>query len=35
MDLNEIECEDIGWIHLLEDGVQQWALVNIMNLWVP
>jgi hypothetical protein len=35
-DLKEIECEDVGWIHLFQDRVQWQDLVNIvMNLQVP
>jgi hypothetical protein len=35
MDLGEIWCEDVDWMHLAQDN--QWrAVVNtVMNLWVP
>jgi hypothetical protein len=33
MDLKEIRREAVDWIHLAQDTVQCWALVNtIMNL---
>jgi hypothetical protein len=36
MDLKEIWCEDLYWIHLAQDRIQWWVLVNtIMNHWVP
>jgi len=36
MDLREIGCEGVDWIHLIQDRVQWWALVNtVMNLRVP
>jgi hypothetical protein len=36
MDLKEIRCEDIDWIHMAQDRVHWWALVNmVMNLQVP
>jgi hypothetical protein len=35
MDLKEIGCGDLDWIHLPQDGVQQRALVKtIMNIRV-
>jgi hypothetical protein len=35
MDLKEIGHEVVDWIHLAQDWVQWWALVNmIMYLWV-
>jgi hypothetical protein len=36
MDLREIGWEVAGWIHLIQDKDQWWALVNaIMNLRYP
>jgi hypothetical protein len=36
MDLKEIECEDMYWIHLAQDGVQRPAVVNtVVNPLVP
>jgi hypothetical protein len=33
MGLEEIGCEDVDWIHLAEDRVQWWVLVNaVMSL---
>jgi hypothetical protein len=35
IDLKQIECEDVNWIHLAQDRVQWRALVNTaMNLRV-
>lgn len=35
-DLKVIRCEDVSWIHVAWDRVQQWILENmIMNLWAP
>jgi hypothetical protein len=35
MHLEETVCEVVDWIHLPQDGVQWWALVNtVMNLRV-
>jgi hypothetical protein len=35
MDLREIECGDMDWIHLAQDRYQWRALVNmVMNFWV-
>jgi hypothetical protein len=30
MNFKEIGYEDVDWIHLAQDGVQWWALVNII-----
>jgi hypothetical protein len=36
MNLKEIKCENVYWIHLAQDGVQQWKFVNsIMHLLIP
>jgi len=36
MDLNEIGCGGVDWIHLAQDRDQWWALVNtVMNARVP
>jgi hypothetical protein len=36
MDLRDIEFGDVYWIHLAQDRVSWWALVNtVMNLRVP
>jgi hypothetical protein len=36
MDLREIECEGVDWMHLAEDRDQWQALVKtVMNLRVP
>jgi hypothetical protein len=36
MDLKEIKCEGVDWIHLVQDRDWWWALVNtVINLWVP
>jgi hypothetical protein len=36
MDLKEIGCSDMDWIHLTQDVDQWWALVNtVKNLQVP
>jgi hypothetical protein len=36
MNLKDIGCESMGWIHLTQDGVQWWDPVNIaVNLRVP
>jgi hypothetical protein len=33
MDGKETECEDVHWIHLAQDRVQWWAIVNmVINL---
>jgi hypothetical protein len=35
MDVTEIVREAVDWIHLVQDGEQWWALVNVeMNLRV-
>jgi hypothetical protein len=34
MDLREIGWEGVDWIHLVQDRILWWALVNVvMNLW--
>jgi predicted RNA-binding protein len=34
--LKEVSCEDVEWIHIVQDRVQCWDLVNtVMNLQVP
>jgi hypothetical protein len=36
MDLREIGCRGVDWMHLAEGRDQRWALVNtVMNLQVP
>jgi hypothetical protein len=36
MDLREIECEGMDWIHLAQDRDQRQSLVNmVMKLEVP
>jgi hypothetical protein len=36
MDLREIRCEDMNWVHLAQERDHWWAVVNmIMNLRVP
>jgi hypothetical protein len=36
MDLREIECEGVDWMHLVQDRDQWQALVNmVMNLHIP
>jgi hypothetical protein len=35
MDLREIRWEGVDWKHLAQDGNQWWALVNMINLWIP
>jgi hypothetical protein len=35
MDLQEVGCEGVDWIHLAQDRDQWWALVDlVMNLLV-
>jgi hypothetical protein len=31
MDLRELGCEDVDWIHLAQDRDQWWALVNTVK----
>jgi hypothetical protein len=36
MDLKEIGCEDMDWVHLAHDRVQRWVLLNtVTNIRVP
>jgi hypothetical protein len=36
MEFREIRWEDVDWIHLAQDRVQWWGLVNVVvNLYVP
>jgi len=36
MDLTEIGWESVNWIHMAQDGVEWWALVNeVMNFRAP
>jgi len=36
MDLQQVDCESIGWIDLTQDRSRWWKLVNaVMNLRVP
>jgi len=36
MDLTEIECESVDWMHLAQDRDKRQAVVNmVMNIWVP
>jgi hypothetical protein len=36
MEIKEIRWEDVDWIHLAQDRVQWWGLVNVVvNLHVP
>jgi hypothetical protein len=36
MDHKEKECENVDWIHLVQDRDEWQALVNMgVNLWVP
>jgi hypothetical protein len=35
MDLKEVGCEDVDWMHLAQDRNQLQAVVNtVINLWV-
>jgi hypothetical protein len=34
-DFKKVGCEGVDWIHIVQDRVHWWALVNIgMNQWV-
>ena len=36
IEIKEIRWEDVDWIHMAQDRVQGWGLVNVvMNLHVP
>jgi hypothetical protein len=36
LDFKVVGCKDVDWIHLVQDRIQWWALVNmVMNLQVP
>jgi hypothetical protein len=36
MDFGEMVYEDVNWIHLDDDPVEWWVLVNtMMNFWIP
>jgi len=36
MEIKKIRWEDVDWIHLAQDRVQWWGLVNVVvNLYVP
>jgi hypothetical protein len=36
LDVKEIECEDVDWIHLAQDTFHSLDLMDtIMNLWFP
>jgi hypothetical protein len=36
LDLKEIGCEDVDYIHVDQDRGQGWTFVNaVMSLWVP
>ena len=36
MDLQEVGCEGVDWIDLVQDRDRRWALLNeVMNLRVP
>jgi len=28
--LNKLECDNVNWSHLPEDGIQCWSLVNYL-----
>jgi hypothetical protein len=36
MDLREVGCEEVDWMHLAQDRGHWWVLMNtVMSLWVP
>jgi len=36
MDLQEVGCEGMDWINVLQDRDRRWAFLNaVMNIWVP
>ena len=36
LELQEVGCGGMDWIHLAQDRDRWWALVNVvMNLWFP
>jgi hypothetical protein len=36
MDLREMGCESVDWMHLAQDRGQWWVLVNmVMKFWGP
>jgi hypothetical protein len=36
VNLKDVGCEGVDWIHLAQNRVQWCAIVNtVMNLWVP
>jgi hypothetical protein len=35
MNLKEIAHEDVDWIHLAQDRVEKWSLVNkVIKVWI-
>jgi hypothetical protein len=36
INLRDVECEHVDWMHLAQDRDQWWTFVNpVMNVWVP
>jgi len=36
MDLMEIGCVSVDWMHLAQERNQWWVLVNtVLNIWIP